>query len=103
MPREVIRFASVSDVAPQPKRSNRSVVMRAGSARSVVHEHDAIRHVVPVRLTPAADVHASADAVDDKAGKESNRIRTRRRRGGDLSRKRARDRANRAQDGGEDD
>ena len=103
VPREVTRCASASDVAPQPKRASRRVVMRADTARRVVHEHDAPQPVVRVQLTPASDIRAGAGAVADTADKADKGIRTRGRRGGDLSRKRARDRENRAQNGGGDD
>ena len=103
VPREVTRCASASDVAPQPKRASRRVVMRADTARRVVHEHDAPQPVVRVQLTPASDIRAGAGAVADTADKADKGIRTRGRRGGDLSRKRARDRENRAQNDGGDD
>jgi len=78
-------------------------VSRPGTARRVVHEHDAPQPVVHVQLTPASDIRAGADAVADTADKADKGIRTRGRRGGNLSRKRARDRENRAQNDGGDD
>ena len=78
-------------------------VSRPGTARRVVHEHDAPQPVVRVQLTPASDIRAGADAVADTGDKADKGIRTRGRRGGNLSRKRARDRENRAQNDGGDD